>query len=121
MFKKSIAIIDDDPDLLNLFSEALTMSGYTVSSFTDPLLAYQHIQENPDKTVPFIFSYLGYKRGVDILTDSFQLKVCINLLRAGFKVVVPESTKEMDTPEEFKDYIYNDKVFFGTSEGYHIN
>ena len=49
MFKKSIAIIDDDPDLLNLFSEALTMSGYTVSSFTDPLLAYQHIQENADK------------------------------------------------------------------------
>ena len=25
------------------------MSGYTVSSFTDPLLAYQHILENPDK------------------------------------------------------------------------
>jgi DNA-binding NtrC family response regulator len=49
MFKKSIAIIDDDPDLLNLFSEALQMSGYTVSSFTDPLLAYRHIQENPDK------------------------------------------------------------------------
>jgi len=46
MFKKSIAIIDDDPDLLNLFSEALQMSGYTVSSFTDPLLAYRHIQEN---------------------------------------------------------------------------
>ena len=37
MFKKAIAIIDDDPDLLNLFSEALKMSGYTVSSFTDPL------------------------------------------------------------------------------------
>ncbi len=38
MFKKSIAIIDDDPDLLNIFSEALKMSGYDVSSFTDPLL-----------------------------------------------------------------------------------
>ena len=25
------------------------MSGYTVSSSTDPLLAYQHIQENPNK------------------------------------------------------------------------
>ena len=49
MFKKSIAIIDNDPKLLTLFSEALQMSGYTVSSFTDPLLAYQHIQENPDK------------------------------------------------------------------------
>ena len=25
------------------------MIGYVVSSFTDPLLAYQHIQENPSK------------------------------------------------------------------------
>ena len=49
MFKKSIAIIDYDPDLLNIFSEALKMSGYDVSSFTDPLLAYRHIQENPNK------------------------------------------------------------------------
>ena len=46
MFTKSIAIIDDDPDLLNLFSEALQMSGYNVSSFTDPRLSYQHIKAN---------------------------------------------------------------------------
>jgi len=25
------------------------MSGYTVSSFSDPLLAYWHIQENPNR------------------------------------------------------------------------
>jgi DNA-binding NtrC family response regulator len=49
MFNKSIAIVDEDPDLLNIFSEALQMSGYNVSSFTDPLLAYQHIKENPKK------------------------------------------------------------------------
>ncbi len=49
MFKKSIAIIDDDPDLLNIFSEALKISGYDVSSFTDPVLAYEHIKENPNK------------------------------------------------------------------------
>ena len=49
MFNKSIAIVDDDPDLLNIFSEALNMSGYDVSSFTDPLLAYQHIKEYPNK------------------------------------------------------------------------
>jgi two-component system C4-dicarboxylate transport response regulator DctD len=46
MFTKSIAIIDDDPDLLNLFSEALQMSGYNISSFTDPRLAYQHIKQH---------------------------------------------------------------------------
>src|SRR5215510_4853981 len=49
MFKKPIAIVDDDPDLLNIFSETLQMSGYVVSSFTNPVLAYQHIKENPDK------------------------------------------------------------------------
>ena len=50
MINKSIAIVDDNPDLLNIFSEALKMNGYyDVSSFTDPLLAYEHIKENSDK------------------------------------------------------------------------
>ncbi len=35
MFTKSIVIVDNDPDLLNIFSEALKMSGYyDVSSST---------------------------------------------------------------------------------------
>ena len=49
MFNKSIIIVDDDPDLINVYSEALKMSGYDVSSFTDPRLAYQHIKENLNK------------------------------------------------------------------------
>jgi DNA-binding NtrC family response regulator len=49
MFNKSIVIVDDDQDLINVYSEALEMSGYDVSSFTDPSLAYQHIKENPNK------------------------------------------------------------------------
>jgi DNA-binding NtrC family response regulator len=49
MFTKSIIIVDDDPDLINVYSEALKMSGYDVFSFTDPCLAYQHIKENPNQ------------------------------------------------------------------------
>jgi DNA-binding NtrC family response regulator len=49
MFNKSIAIVDDDPDLLNIFSEALNMSGYDVSSFTAPIVAYENIKKNPNK------------------------------------------------------------------------
>ena len=49
MFNKSIAIIDDDPVLLNIYSEALMLSGYDVCSFSNPLVAYDHIKENPDK------------------------------------------------------------------------
>lgn len=77
--------------------------------------------KNQDKQVPFTFSYLGYKKGVDILTDSYQLKLCIELMREGYKVGVPENVKYMDTPEEFKDFVYQDKVLFGETEGYKIN
>ena len=89
---------------------------------SDYLVDYYKVK-NPDRSVPFIFSHLSYKRGVDILTESFQLKVCIHLLRGGYKVDVPVSVKDVETPEEFKDYVYNDKVTFGLNPegGYRIN
>ena len=50
MVTRSIAIVYNDPNLLNMYSEALKMSGYDdVSSFTDPVVAYEHIKENPNK------------------------------------------------------------------------
>ena len=57
MFKKPIAIVDDEAELVNLYSEALEMSGYDVSSFSDPLLAYEHIRDNPDKYSVIITDY----------------------------------------------------------------
>lgn len=78
--------------------------------------------KNQDKGVPFVFSYLSYKKGVDILTDSYQLKLCIELMREGYTVNVPEDIRDADTPEEFKDFVYHDKVTFGGDvEGYKIN
>ena len=50
MLTRSIAIVYDDPNLLNMYSEALKMSGYDdVSSFTNPIVAYEHIKQNPNK------------------------------------------------------------------------
>ena len=83
MFKKSIAIIDDDPDLLNIFSEALKMSGYyDVSSFTDPLLAYEHIKENPNKYSLLIIddkmpNISGLFMGTKLLEINLKLNVII--------------------------------------------
>jgi DNA-binding NtrC family response regulator len=57
MFKKPIAIVDDESELVNLYSEALQMSGYEVSNFSDPLLAYEHIRDNPDKYSLIITDY----------------------------------------------------------------
>ena len=69
-------------------------------------------KRNPDKDIPFSFSYLSYKKGVDILTDSYQLKLCIDLLRAGYKVIVPASVTKMDTSEEFNRYVAYGVVSF---------
>lgn len=80
-------------------------------------------KSNPDKNVPFIFSSLSYKPGTEILTESYQLKLCTELLRAGYKVDVPLWVKDADMSEEFKNYVYLDLVTFETNppNGYKVN
>ncbi len=94
MFTKSIAIIDDDPDLLNLFSEALQMSGYNVSSFTDPSLAYQQIKENSNK-----YSLL-------IINDKMPK---INALFLSTKLLEVNPKLNVILLSNFKDFKYNYK------------
>ena len=94
MFTKSIAIIDDDPDLLNLFSEALQMSGYNVSSFTDPRLAYQQIKENSNE-----YSLL-------IINDKMPK---INALFLSTKLLEVNPKLNVILLSNFKDFKYNYK------------
>lgn len=48
------------------------------------------ISLNPNKTVPFVMNYITYKKGTDILEESQQLKLCIDLLEEGYIVNVIE-------------------------------
>ena len=42
-----VSIVDDDPDIIMLFHEALKgISGITIFTFTDPILALEHFQVN---------------------------------------------------------------------------
>ena len=42
-----VSIVDDDPDIVMLFHEALkSISGITIFTFTDPILALEHFQVN---------------------------------------------------------------------------
>lgn len=45
----SIAIVDDEPDTVQLFKDILSTNGYNVAGFTDPLSALEHIQENHEE------------------------------------------------------------------------
>ncbi|MGE3859702.1 MAG: response regulator [Nitrososphaeraceae archaeon] len=46
MLTKAIAIVDDEADLVNLFSEALKLNSFEVCAFTNPLEALNHIEKN---------------------------------------------------------------------------
>jgi DNA-binding NtrC family response regulator len=48
MLTKAIVVIDDEADLVNLFSEALKLNSFKVCGFTNPLEALNHIEKNPD-------------------------------------------------------------------------
>ena len=82
MFNKSIAIVVYDLDLLNLFSEALKMSGYhNISSFTDPLVAYQHIQENPNKySLLIIDDKMPAMNGLFLSTKLLEINPKLNVI-----------------------------------------
>jgi DNA-binding NtrC family response regulator len=44
---RMVSIVDDDPDIILLFKEALeSISGITIFTFTDPILALEHFQVN---------------------------------------------------------------------------
>ena len=74
MFNKPIAIVDDEVNTGNIYSEVLQMSGYQVHSFTDPLLAYEQIKENPDKYSLLITDYrMPQMNGLRLATELLEI------------------------------------------------
>lgn len=74
-----------------------------------------------ENKLPFIFSHITYKAGVDILTESRQLELCLEFLRAGYNVSIPKSSLDLDLPDELKAFISEGKVLFDSTEGLKVN
>lgn len=49
-----------------------------------------YMGKNPDKATPFVMNYITYKRGTDILEESQQFKLCLDLLEEGYYLNVIE-------------------------------
>jgi len=45
---KSILVVDDEFDIVNLIKLALQKQGFTTYAFTDPLLALEHLKTNSE-------------------------------------------------------------------------
>lgn len=82
------------------------------------------IQQNPDKSVPFVMNYLSHKPESEILDESQKVKLCLTLLEEGyyFNVIEKDSTLKqlLDLGEQFNGRLKFYKQ--GTNpEGYLIN
>ena len=53
----SIAIVDDEHDTVQLFKDILTIKGYDVTGFTNPLLALEYIKENQEEFDLILLDY----------------------------------------------------------------
>jgi UDPglucose 6-dehydrogenase len=83
-----------------------------------------YISLNPNKETPFVMNYITYKRGSDILEESQQFKLCIDLLDEGYFVNVIEIDEVAKNLQSLSES-YNGRLKFykqGTKpEGYVIN
>ena len=46
---KSIAVVDDEEDVITLFTVLLKENGYHIIGFTNPLIALDYIHKHPDE------------------------------------------------------------------------
>jgi len=61
---------------------------------------------------PFYFEYISYKKGTDIITESQQYRLCLDLLDRGFKVYIQNDRRVSSQESEYLDEKYGDQVRF---------
>ncbi len=65
---RKIMIVDDDIDILTLFSEVLTIEGYQVESFNDPRLALKEFKSRNDEYMLIISDIrMPHLSGIDLI------------------------------------------------------
>jgi DNA-binding NtrC family response regulator len=137
--KSTIAVIDDDQDLVSLFKEALEMSGYNVTAFIDPIKAFNHIKQKPKEYELVLSDYrMPSMNGLELCTNLIELNpelrvilmssyidfefeipnfICINkpihitwLLQIVKDSLTRESIHNITKVKRKHDFIYNVKL-----------
>tara|TARA_Y100000004_G_scaffold58164_2_gene64769 strand:+ start:3540 stop:4676 length:1137 start_codon:yes stop_codon:yes gene_type:complete len=98
--------------------------GNTTDNFNNEhakFLCDYFISKNVNK-LPFYFDYVSYKKGTDILTESQQYRLCLDLLYAGYTVYIDDVETIMTQIRDDLDG-YGERVKFGkpSEEVYRID
>ena len=70
------------------------------------------VYRNPEN-LPFYFDYVTYKKGSDMLVESQQLTLCVDLLDAGYTVYIDDIEPVIDMISENLTHQYGNRVRFG--------
>ena len=93
-----------------------TPLGATTDKFNDEhtkFLKEYYVNKNKDNRA-YVFHYLTYKDGVDILTESRPYDLALSLLDSGYEVYCLDSTAKdrIDSRIKFSDFPRVDQVFY---------
>lgn len=89
--------------------------GRTTDNFNEhhaSFLKEFYIKQNPDKSIPFYFDYISYKKGSDILTESQQYRLCKDLLSEGYVVYINDISDVIDIVKEPLSKEFGERVIF---------
>ena len=122
--------INGDNKALKHFAESVEVNTDLIScinTFNQSHILFikeHYSQKNPTKEIPFVMNHITYKKGSNIVEESQQFQLCIELLNDGYSVNVieiPEVANKLNTLSES----YNGRLKFykpGTNpEGILIN
>jgi len=88
--------------------------GMTTDSFNNEHARFlkEHFIKKNDRNLPFCFHYISYKEGTDILTESQQYRLCLDLLDKGYRVYVVEDYVKSQCDDRIIFGIPNEEVFW---------
>jgi|694.fasta_scaffold13005_2 nucleotide sugar dehydrogenase len=89
-------IISRDNKALNYILENSKTDVNLISKIDDlnklhlDFLKKKYVNQNPDKSIPFVINGLSYKKNTNILESSQQYQLCLDLLNEGYTINVVE-------------------------------
>ncbi|HCX21899.1 MAG TPA: UDP-glucose/GDP-mannose dehydrogenase family protein, partial [Cytophagales bacterium] len=88
--------------------------GYVTDGFNNEhaLTVANYWEEMNSERKPFYFEYISYKRGTDIITESQQYRLCLDLLDRGFKIYIQNDRRVTSQVSEYLNEKYGDQVRF---------
>ena len=95
---------------------------YNLGTVTDEInnqhskFVYDYFEKMNSNKKPFYFDSITYKKGTDILIESQQYRLCLDLLDRGYTVYIHNDKKVTDQIYDYMTTSYGDRVKFVDKE-----